>query len=132
MSIPILCHVFLILFGGFFAIQLTFNSKKFAIERDWEQFHTPKNLAMALSVEASELVEIFQWLNAEESNSPDQRQIEEINSEVADIAMYLLRFCSVLGIDLEKAIESKLERNAEKYPVNLSKGNAQKYNQRGD
>jgi len=104
--------------------------KKFAIERDWEQFHTPKNLAMALSVEASELVEIFQWLNAEESNSPDQRQIEEINSEVADIAMYLLRFCSVLGIDLEKAIESKLESNAEKYPVNLSKGNAQKYNQR--
>ena len=105
--------------------------KKFAIERDWEQFHTPKNLAMALS-EASELVEIFQWLNAEESNSPDQRQIEEINSEVADIAMYLLRFCSVLGIDLEKAIESKLESNAEKYPVNLSKVNAQKYNQRGE
>ena len=105
--------------------------KKFAIERDWEQFHTPKNLAMALSVEASELVEIFQWLNVEESNSPDQRQIEEINSEVADIAMYLLRFCSVLEIDLEKAVESKLKRNAEKYPVNLSKGNAQKYDQRG-
>ena len=105
--------------------------QKFAVDRDWEQFHTPKNLVMALSVEASELVEIFQWLNAEESNSPDQRQTEEINSEVADIAMYLLRFCSVLGIDLEKAIESKLERNAEKYPVNLSKGNAQKYNQRG-
>jgi len=106
--------------------------KKFAIERDWEQFHTPKNLAMALSVEASELVEIFQWLNVEESNSPDQRQIKKINNEVADIAMYLLRFCSVLGIDLEKVIESKLERNAEKYPVNLSKGNAQKYNQRGE
>ena len=106
--------------------------KKFAIERDWEQFHTPKNLAMALSVEASELVEIFQWLNVEESNSHDQRQIKKINNEVADIAMYLLRFCSVLGIDLEKAIESKLERNAEKYPVNLSKGNAQKYNQRGE
>jgi len=105
--------------------------KKFAIERDWEQFHTPKNLAMALSVEASELVEIFQWLNVEESNSPDQGQIKKINNEVADIAMYLLRFCSVLGIDLEKVIESKLERNAEKYPVNLSKGNAQKYDQRG-
>ena len=88
--------------------------QKFAFDRDWEQFHTPKNLAMALSVEASELVEIFQWLNAEESNSPDQKQTKEINSEVADIAMYLLRFCSVLGIDLEKAIESKLERNAEK------------------
>ena len=106
--------------------------KKFAIERDWEQFHTPKNLAMALSVEASELVEIFQWLNVEESNSPDQGQIKKINNEVADIAMYILRFWSVLGIDLEKAIESKLERNAEKYPVNLSKGNSQKYNQRGE
>ena len=106
--------------------------KKFAIERDWEQFHTPKNLAMALSVEASELVEIFQWLNVEESNSPDQSQIEEINNEVADIAMYLLRFCSVLGIDLENAIERKLERNTQKYPVNLSKGNAQKYDQRGE
>ena len=104
----------------------------FASERDWEQFHTPKNLSMALSVEASELVEIFQWLNPEESNSPNQKQIQEINSEVADIAMYLLRFCSVLGIDIEEAIEKKLEKNALKYPVNLSKGNAQKYNQRGD
>mgnify|MGYP000279173572 FL=1 len=104
--------------------------KKFAIERDWRQFHTPKNLAMALSVEASELVEIFQWLKPEESNSPDQKQIESINDEVADIAMYLLRFCSVLEIDLESAIKSKLERNAEKYPINLSKGNSQKYNKR--
>ena len=104
--------------------------EKFAIERDWEQFHTPKNLSMALSVEASELVEIFQWLKPEESNKPNQKQIEAINSEVADIAMYLFRFCTVLGIDINEAIESKLERNAEKYPVNLSKGNAQKYNKR--
>ena len=106
--------------------------KKFAIERDWEQFHTPKNLSMALSVEASELVEIFQWLKPEESNSPNHKQIQEINSEVADIAMYLLRFCSILEIDIEEAIKNKLEKNAEKYPVNLSKGNAQKYNQRED
>lgn len=104
----------------------------FASERDWGQFHTPKNLSMALSVEASELVEIFQWLKQEESNSPNQKQIQEINSEVADIAMYLLRFCSVLGIDIEEAIEKKLEKNALKYPVSLSKGNAQKYNQRGN
>jgi dCTP diphosphatase len=104
--------------------------EKFAIERDWRQFHTPKNLAMALSVEASELVEIFQWLKPEESNSPDQKQIESINDEVADIAMYLLRFCSVLEIDLDSAIKIKLERNAEKYPINLSKGNSQKYNKR--
>ena len=104
--------------------------EKFAVDREWEQFHTPKNLAMALSVEASELVEIFQWLKAEESNLPNQKQIEAINAEVADIAMYLFRFCSILEIDLEKAIKDKLVKNAEKYPVNLSNGNAQKYNQR--
>jgi len=106
--------------------------KKFAIERDWEQFHTPKNLSMALSVEASELVEIFQWLRAEESISPDKKHKDAIKSEVADIAMYLLRFCSILEIDIEEAIKNKLEQNFEKYPVNLSKGNAQKYNQRED
>ena len=106
--------------------------KKFAIERDWEQFHTPKNLSMALSVEASELVEIFQWLSAEESISLDKKQTDAIKSEVADIAMYLLRFCSILEIDLEKSIEDKLVKNAEKYPVSLSKGNAKKYNQRED
>jgi len=106
--------------------------KKFAIERDWEQFHTPKNLSMALSVEASELVEIFQWLRAEESISLDKKQTDAIKSEVADIAMYLLRFCSILEIDLEKAIEDKLVKNTEKYPVSLSKGNAKKYNQRED
>ncbi len=106
--------------------------ENFATERDWGQFHTPKNLSMALSVEASELVEIFQWLRTEESISPDKKQIDAIKSEVADIAMYLLRFCSILEIDIEEAIESKLEKNAEKYPVNLSKGNAQKYNQRED
>jgi NTP pyrophosphatase (non-canonical NTP hydrolase) len=106
--------------------------ENFATERDWEQFHTPKNLSMALSVEASELVEIFQWLRAEESISPDKKQTDAIKSEVADIAMYLLRFCSILEIDIEEAIKNKLEKNAEKYPVNLSKGNAQKYNQRED
>jgi len=104
--------------------------EKFAVDREWEQFHTPKNLAMALSVEASELVEIFQWLKADESNKPNQKQIAAINAEVADIAMYLFRFCSILEINLEKAIEDKLVKNAEKYPVNLSKGNAKKYNQR--
>tara|TARA_B100001964_G_C14150894_1_gene561981 strand:- start:336 stop:686 length:351 start_codon:yes stop_codon:yes gene_type:complete len=106
--------------------------QKFASERDWEQFHTPKNLAMALSVEAAELVEIFQWLNPEESKLPDKRQLELINSEVADIAMYLLRFCDLLDVNLEDAIQTKIVKNAEKYPINLSKGNAKKYNQRGN
>ena len=106
--------------------------KEFASERDWEQFHTPKNIAMALSVESSELVEIFQWLKPEESQLPNKKQLELINSEVADIAMYLLRFCDLLDVNLERAIEEKLITNAQKYPVTLSKGNAKKYNQRGD
>ena len=104
--------------------------RDFASERDWEQFHTPKNLAMALSVEASELVEIFQWLTPDESKSPDQKKLDSIRSEVADIAMYLIRFCSVLDIDLEEAIKRKIVQNEDKYPISLSKGNAKKYNQR--
>ena len=104
--------------------------RDFASERDWEQFHNPKNLAMALSVEASELVEIFQWLTPDESKSPDQKQLDPIRSEVADIAMYLIRFCSVLDIDLEEAIKRKIIHNKDKYPISLSKGNAKKYNQR--
>ncbi len=106
--------------------------QNFASERDWEQFHTPKNIAMALSVECSELVEIFQWLNPEESKLPDKMQLELINNEVADIAMYLLRFCDILDLNLENAIQEKLVKNAEKYSINLSKGNAKKYNRRSD
>ena len=104
--------------------------QKFASERDWEQFHSPKNLSMALSVEASELVEIFQWLTLEESNFPDQKQLDSIRSEVADIAMYLIRFCDVLEINLEEAIEEKFIENGNKYPVELSKGSSKKYNHR--
>ena len=102
----------------------------FATERDWGQFHTPKNLSMALSIEASELVEIFQWLTPEESSCPDQKQTQSIQSEVADIAMYLIRICQILEIDLESAIQEKIIQNENKYPVELSKGNARKYNQR--
>ena len=104
----------------------------FAEARDWEPFHSPKNLSMALSVEASELVEIFQWLNLEESNFPDQKQISSIRSEVADIAMYLIRFCDVLEINLEEAIEEKFIENGNKYPVEVSKGSSKKYNQRDE
>ena len=102
----------------------------FASERDWEQFHSPKNLSMALSVEASELVEIFQWLTLDESNFPDQKQLASIRSEAADIAMYLIRFCDVLEINLEEAIEEKIIENGNKYPVELSKGSSKKYSQR--
>jgi len=105
---------------------------EFASDRDWEQFHTPKNLTMALSVEASELVEIFQWLTPEQSSNLNDKQINAVNEEVADVAIYLLRLCDVLGINLSDVVENKIKVNGDKYPVDLSKGNAKKYNQRED
>jgi len=104
----------------------------FTSDRDWEQFHTPKNLAMALSVETSELVEIFQWLTPGQSSNLNEKQINAVNEEVADVAIYLLRLCDVLGINLSDVVENKIKVNREKYPVALSKGNAKKYNQRED
>ena len=90
----------------------------FAAVRDWERFHSPKNLAMALSVEASELVEIFQWSTEAESRRVMQtEQAEHVGQELADIAMYLVRIASVLGVDLNHAIEKKLVLNARKYPA---------------
>jgi NTP pyrophosphatase (non-canonical NTP hydrolase) len=105
---------------------------KFASDRDWEQFHTPKNLTMALSVEASELVEIFQWLTPDQSSNLSDKQMVAIEEEVADVAIYLLRLCDVLGINLSDTVENKIKVNGEKYPVAFSKGNAKKYNQRED
>ncbi len=105
---------------------------EFASDRDWEQFHTPKNLTMALSVESSELVEIFQWLTPEQSRNLSDKQMNAVNEEVADVAIYLLRLCDVLGINLSDVVENKIKVNGEKYPVDLSKGNAKKYNQRED
>ncbi len=102
---------------------------KFAVDRDWDQFHSIKNLSMALSVEASELLEISQWLTEEQSNQikgdPDLKfKMEE---EVADVFLYLLRIINKTEIDLETAVLNKLKKNTEKYPVELSKGNAKKY-----
>lgn len=101
----------------------------FANERDWNQFHNPKNLAMALSVEASELVEIFQWLTPEDALNlrNDPIKIAQASEEIADISLYLLRLADKLGVDIESAINSKLEKNAIKYPIEKSKGNAKKY-----
>lgn len=104
----------------------------FAAERDWDQFHTPKNLAMALSGEAGELLERFQWLTPEQSerdalSSPDLQAIAE---EMADVLLYLLRLADRLNIDLPSTAHAKLQSNAEKYPVNESKGNAVKYSRR--
>lgn len=90
----------------------------FAKERNWEVFHSPKNLSMALSVEASELVEIFQWLNDQQSwDIMTQSDLKiAVEDEVADIMLYLLRFVDVLNIDLQSALENKIKKNALKYP----------------
>ena len=104
--------------------------REFASERNWDKYHTPKNLSMALSVEASELVEIFQWLTQEESKNIDSKDIESVKDEVADILIYLVRIADKLDIDLEEAILEKIKKNGEKYPVELSKDNAVKYNKR--
>lgn len=105
---------------------------RFAAERDWEKYHSPKNLAMALTGEAGELAEIFQWLTEEESrqlrNSP--KDLAHVQEEIADIFIYLARLTDVLGIDLEQGVHDKMEENARKYPVRLSKGNATKYTRR--
>ena len=100
---------------------------EFAKDRDWDQFHSPKNLSMALSVEASELVEIFQWLTEEQSYNLSDSQKQHTKEEVADIAIYLLRICMKLDINLEEVIIEKMKKNEEKYPVEKSKGSAKKY-----
>ena len=103
--------------------------KKFAEERDWEQFHSPKNITMALSVEIAELVEIFQWSNSgglDEINDPDTKV--QIEKEIADIFNYLLKLTDMLDIDLEKAALNKIDENDAKYPVEKFKGISKKYN----
>ncbi len=92
---------------------------EFAAARDWEQYHTPKNLAAALSVEASELVEIFQWLTPEESARvmKDPATAPRVADEVADVLAYLLQFCEVLGIDPLTALAAKIDRNEQRFPV---------------
>jgi dCTP diphosphatase len=101
----------------------------FTQERDWDQFHSIKNLSMALSVETSELLEIFQWMSEDQSNEvkTNPEAMEKIQDEVADIFVYLLRVVNKTGIDLEVAVKNKMAKNALKYPVSLSKGNSKKY-----
>lgn len=101
--------------------------RKFAKERDWEQFHSPKNLAMALAVEASELMEIFQWMSQEDSKTLSSDLVESVAQEIADVQIYLARIADVLGVDIEKAVEAKLQTNKEKYPADRVRGSSKKY-----
>lgn len=109
--------------------KITLFLRQFAAERNWEQFHTPKNLVMALSGEAGELTELFQWLTAGESDAVmnEPASAERVRDEVADILLYCLRLADVLKIDVEAAVWSKLHKNAAKYPVHLARGTAAKY-----
>ncbi|MFE7927520.1 nucleotide pyrophosphohydrolase [Streptomyces sp. NPDC057456] len=105
----------------------------FAAEREWEQFHTPKNLVMALAGESGELVEIFQWLTPEQSDRvmQDGGRAVQVREEMADVLAYLLRLADVLDVDLEQALTEKIEKNRLKYPVHLARGKADKYTQLG-
>ena len=106
--------------------------RKFAAERDWEQFHSPKNLVMALAAEAGELLEIFQWLNEDQSRDVvrSREDMEAVCHEVADIFIYLLRLADTLDVNVEEEVNKKIALNERKYPVSLAKGNATKYNRR--
>ena len=99
----------------------------FAADRDWDQFHSPKNLAMALTVEAAELLERFQWLTEEASKYPDAVELAKIREELADILIYLIRLADKLGISLIDAARDKIHENERKYPVDKSRGSSKKY-----
>ena len=103
--------------------------RKFAKERDWEKFHSPKNLAMALSVEVAEIVEQFQWLTEEQSCNLDARTIEKLKDEIGDVQIYLASLADQLGISPLDVAEEKLKKNAAKYPIDKAKGNARKYSE---
>ena len=108
--------------------QIKTRLREFAAERDWDQFHSPKNLAMALIVEAAELVEHFQWLTEEQSQTLPPNKLSEVEQEIADIQIYLIRLADKLGVDMEKAVNAKIELNAKKYPAEKVRGSAVKYN----
>jgi NTP pyrophosphatase (non-canonical NTP hydrolase) len=99
----------------------------FAAARDWEQFHSPKNLAMALSVEAAEVVEEFQWLTEQQSRELDAERRERVRLELADVFIYLLRLADTLDVDLMRAADDKIAQNERKYPADKVRGDARKY-----
>jgi NTP pyrophosphatase (non-canonical NTP hydrolase) len=101
--------------------------RAFAAERDWDQFHSPKNLAMALSVEVAELLELFQWLSEEESHSLSAEVGRQAAEEIADIQIYLVRLADKLGVDIDSAVGAKIESNKIKYPADKVRGKASKY-----
>jgi dCTP diphosphatase len=106
--------------------------EQFALKRDWNQFHSPKNLSMALSVEVAELVEEFQWLTEEQSSNLSAEKLAKVKDEIGDVFIYLVRLSSKLNLDLISAANEKINKNDMKYPVEKSKGNAKKYTELAD
>ncbi len=108
--------------------------REFAAERDWDQFHLPKNLAMALAAEAGELLEVFQWMTEKEALgvADDPVKRTAVEHELSDILYYLFRLADKLDIDLDKAFWEKFEHNRKKYPARLARGNAKKYTELRD
>jgi len=110
-------------------IMLRDRLRVFAAERDWEQFHSPKNLSMALMVEVAELMEHFQWLTEAQSTGLPAENKQAVSEELADILLYLVRLSDRLGVDLREAALLKLEKNAAKYPAELVRGSSKKYSE---
>jgi dCTP diphosphatase len=109
---------------------LTAQVRAFADARDWQQFHSPKNLAAAMTVEAGEVLEHFQWLTEAESETLSAQKRSEVELELADVLIYLVRLADRLGVDLIAAAARKIAINAQKYPVERAKGSNQKYTER--
>jgi NTP pyrophosphatase (non-canonical NTP hydrolase) len=107
--------------------QLRARVNQFVEERDWEQFHSPKNLSMAMIVEAGEVVEHFQWMTEEDSKNLDAEKKEQVGQELSDTFVYLLRIAEVCGIDLIEVANKKMDLNAKKYPVEKAKSSNAKY-----
>jgi dCTP diphosphatase len=108
-------------------VKLRDRLRRFATERDWEQFHSPKNLAIALNVEAGELLEHFQWLTDDASRSLPARDLARVREELADVLLYLIRLADQLGVDLLAAAAAKIDVNARKYPADKARGSSRKY-----
>lgn len=101
--------------------------RKFASDRDWEKFHSPKNLSMALAVETAEILELFQWLTEEQSRNIDKKTLNKVKQEIGDVQIYLARLADQLGFSPLEAAKEKLKENAGKYPPEKAKGTAKKY-----
>lgn len=111
---------------------ITQRLRQFAKDRDWDQFHSPKNLTMALSVEVAELTEHFQWLTEEQSKTLDDKTLAEATDEIADVQAYLIRLADKLGVDILKAVDAKIDKNEAKYPADKVRGSAKKYTEYKD